>query len=216
MKGSALRRLLRDHRGASIIEFGLVTPVFVVLGFTGLEAANMALTQLRLSQISSNLADTASRIGDSSALSLKKIRESDINDAFQAVRLQAGSTPLTSRGRVILSSLERNAADGQFIRWQRCLGKGNYSSAYTSGLGKLDKSFPGMGLSGNLIQAPPGSAVMYVEVIYRYKPMLSKVPFGEPLMKSRAAFLVRDPRDLAAAANPTPIGSAMTCNLFTD
>src|SRR3546814_718543 len=104
----------RDRSGLALTEFALAAPLVMTLGLYGLEAANMAMVQMRIGQISANLADTSSRIGETSPLSLKRIRESDINDAFEAVRIQGGRYDITTHGRVILSSLERNADGGQW------------------------------------------------------------------------------------------------------
>src|SRR6185503_15543764 len=90
----------------------------------GLEAANLALVNMKISQIATNLADTASRVGLDSSLALKQIRESDIDDSFQAVILQGGTYNVTTNGRFILSSLEQNSSGGQWIHWQRCVGQG--------------------------------------------------------------------------------------------
>ncbi len=81
--------LRRDTSGLALIEFAFAAPIMVTLGTFGLEAANLALVNMRISQIT-NLADTASRIGLESSLAEKQIRKSDIDDAFTAVRLQGG------------------------------------------------------------------------------------------------------------------------------
>jgi Flp pilus assembly protein TadG len=213
-----LVRLCKSERGVAFTEFAIAAPTMAALGLLGMETANLALTYLRISQISSNLADTASRIGESSPLALKKIRESDINDAMEAVRLQSGSTPITTRGRIILTSLEQNADGGQFIRWQRCLGLAHYNSAYTVGTGATGTAFPGIGPVGKEIKAPASSAVMFVEVIYKYKPIVTDAIFGERVLHSKASFLVRDRRDLSSAnnpSNPAPAVTAATCDRYT-
>lgn len=212
-------RLLRDTRGVALIEFAYATPVIMTMGLYGLELSSFALANLRASQIASNLADTASRIGENIPLANKQIRESDINDAFQAVRLQSGGIDIPNRGRVILSSLEsRSPSAGQTIRWQRCLGKKNEISSYgVQGEGATVTTFLGMGDPGRLIAAPPGSAVMFVEVIVDYKPVVHDRLLGPKTIRAKAAFLVRDRRDLAPAnnpSNPAPAATPATCNLF--
>jgi hypothetical protein len=213
-------RLRCDTSGLALIEFAFTAPIMVTLGLYGLEAANLALVNMRISQIAENLADTASRIGLESSLSLKQIRESDIDDAFQAVRLQGGTYNVTTTGRFILSSLEQNSSGGQWIHWQRCVGRGNFSSSYgTQGTGKTGTSFAGMGPSGQQIQAPgsPGqNAVMYVEAYYVYQPLVSSRLFGTPTIHTTAAFIVRDVRNLVDPNDPVSDGAtSMTCNLFT-
>ncbi len=222
-----LRRLRRNQSGLALIEFAYATPVWLIMGVYGIETANFALTHLRISQMTANLADTASRIGEESALALVQIRESDINDAFQAVRLQGGGLQVTQRGRVILSSLQVNATGGQWIKWQRCVGMRNgadYAARYgvqnagSTGTGAPTDTFKGMGKPGEQIQAPAGTAVMYAEISYEYEPLLSGALISQPIIHAEAAFLVRDRRDLANAnnpANPAPAATPSTCNLFT-
>ncbi|MDB5720699.1 MAG: hypothetical protein JWP15_1317 [Alphaproteobacteria bacterium] len=196
-------RLRRSTSGLAIVEFALSAPFLMLLGTYGLESANLAVTTLRLSQISANLADTTSRIGLSSPSALKVIRESDINDAFQGVRIQAGSIPLATKGRVILSSLEQDATAKQYIHWSRCLGKKSYASQY--GLaGDGVSHVAGMGATGSEIKAPAGFAVMFVEIVYDYQPLISNKLLGVRQIKTKAAFLVRDNRNLATTSNPQP------------
>lgn len=214
-------RLARAESGLAMTEFALVTPFMAVLGLYGLESANLAIAHMRMSQISANLADTVSRIGESSPTALKRIRESDINDAFQAVRLQSGSYGLTTNGRVILSSLEQNASTpaGQWIHWQRCVGLKNVTSSYgVAGNGATGTGFAGMGPTGQKIEAPAGSAVMFVEIVYDYQPLISNSLLGAKVIRAKSAFLVRDRRDLTPVnnpSNPSPTSTPSTCNLFT-
>lgn len=212
-------KLLRNTRGVALVEFAYATPVVVVMGLYGLELSSFALANLRASQIASNLADTTSRIGENIPLANKQIRETDINDALQAVRLQSGGIDIPNRGRVFLSSLEsRSPAAGQTIRWQRCLGRKNVASRYgVQGDGATVTTFMGMGDPGRLIAAPPGSAVMFVEVNVNYRPVVHERILGPKVIRAKAAFLVRDRRDLTPAnnpSNPAPTATPATCNLF--
>lgn len=213
-----LRTLLRDQRGIALIEFAYVTPLVAVISLYGLELSNLALANLRVSQVASNLADTVSRVGENSTLSEKRIRESDINDAFSAISLQAGTRQLTARGRIILSSLERNSTGGQWIHWQRCKGARNHVSSYgVAGNGATGNSFMGMGEPGRLITAPPDSAVMFVEVVYAYEPLIHDRLIGAQIINAKAAFLVRERRDLDNAdnpANPSPAAVPASCTVF--
>jgi hypothetical protein len=214
-------RLRHDKSGLALIEFAFAAPIMLTLGMFGLEAANLALVNMRISQIALNLADTASRVGlDTNTL--KQIRESDIDDSFNAVILQGGNFNVTNGGRFILSSLEQNTVSpasnppGQTIRWQRCIGTGPQNSAYgPEGTGKTNNSFAGMGPAGAQIKAPSSKdAVMYVEAWYVYQPLISSKLFGTPTIHTEASFLVRDMRDLLN--DPvTNVATPMTCNLRT-
>lgn len=211
--------LRRNTRGVALIEFAYATPVIMTMGLYGLELSSFALAHLRASQIASNLADTTSRIGEDIPLADKRIRETDINDAFQAVRLQSGGLDIPNRGRVILSSLEsRSPNAGQMIRWQRCLGRKNVISSYgVQGTGATVTTFGGMGEPGRLIQAPPNSAVMFVELVVDYKPVVHERLLGPMVIRAKSAFLVRDRRNLAPATNPwnpAPAAPVANCTLF--
>jgi Flp pilus assembly protein TadG len=216
-------RLRRDTKGLALIEFAFTAPIMLTLGLYGLEAANLALVHMRMSQITSNLADTSSRIGLQSSLALKQIRESDIDDSFQAVLLQGGAYNVTTTGRFILSSLERNSSGGQWVHWQRCIGMGKdstntfFASSYgTQGTGATGTAFAGMGPTGSEIQAPTGNAVMFVEAYYVYKPLVSSRLFGTPTIHTTASFIVRDVRNLVDPNDPVSDGGiSMTCNKHT-
>ena len=102
------------------------------IGLYGIETANLALINLRVSQIALSLADNASRVGTMSTLNTVQLREVDLNDVLQATRLQGAGIKLTTFGRVTLSSLE-NPSGTQNIHWQRCIGlmRGTgYDSSY--------------------------------------------------------------------------------------
>lgn len=216
--GRFASRLRRDTSGLALIEFAYATPIMLTLGLYGLEAANLALVNMRVSQIALNLADTASRVGVDSSASFKKIREADIDDTFNAAIIQGGNFNVTTGGRFILSSLEQNTNGGQWIHWQRCIGTGSFNSSYgVEDDGAINKpAITGMGPAGSQIQAPAQQAVMFVEAYYVYKPLVSSRLFGTPTIRTTASFIVRDRRDLGNPNDPQADGSpVMTCNKRT-
>ena len=127
---AALRKLRSDVSGMAMIEFAYALPLMLVLGGYGIEMANLATVNQKISQSALALADNMSRVGAESALSTVQIRESDINDSFIGLTRQTGALNLTSNGRVILSSLEQNASGRQWIHWQRCIGTKSLASSY--------------------------------------------------------------------------------------
>lgn len=232
LKAAAATRLLallRENRsGVALIEFAYSLPAVMGMGMYGVETANMAQTHLRVSQVALMLADNASRAGvDATGGTIQQLREIDINDVMQGVRLQSGGLKLTDNGRVTLSSLETNAQGGQWIHWQRCLGvKGGptWDSHYgVAGDGATGTGFPGMGKPGQEVQAPLGEAVMFVEVNYQYKPLFGSWLMGAPVISYTASYIVRDKRDLSGNGgtgiyDPAPaVGSAnrLTCDKYT-
>ena len=221
----ACARLRRDTSGLALLEFAFSLPLVLMVGLFGVETANLALMNLRVSQLASNLADNASRVGVSSTLSVQQLREVDINDVLQATRIQGAGLLLTTNGRVTLSSLEEK--DGkQRIHWQRCIGlkRGSgYDSSYgktgiTSGTDTTAANagtvVDGMGETGAKVTAPPSSGVMFVEINYDYRPLI-----GDWLVKNGrihyiASFIVRDRRDFSQLYNPNPAADRATCNLY--
>jgi len=216
--GRLARNLARSTSALALTEFAYAAPMFAMLGVTGLELSNYALANLRVNQVANSVADVLSRSGESDGLGKKALRESDINDAFQAVSRQSGNLDLLNRGRIIVSGLEQNASGGQWIRWQRCFGtQTTYVSDYgVTNTGQTGTAFLGMGETGAKATAPDNaSAVMYAEVKYNYKPLIAfkYLPQAQSLIVARAAYLVRDRRDLTSGNDPKPVSgvTASTC-----
>lgn len=215
-----INQLLADRGGVAMVEFAFMAPITLLLGLVGIEMANLATTHMRISQAAMHVADNASRIGDRDQLAAQRIFESDINDLFVGVDLQAGERlGLLENGRVIISSLERNAEGGQTIKWQRCMGLKEVSSAFGGqGTGATGTDFPGMGRSGQEVRAAAGQAVMFVEVVYDYQPVMEN-GFTEPYItppeiRSTAAFTVRGSRDLTGVFQRSPAAPVAACNQY--
>ncbi|WP_076068479.1 TadE/TadG family type IV pilus assembly protein [Sphingomonas montana] len=218
------RRILADRAGVALIEFGLSLPIIMALGIYGAELANFALINMKISQIALNLSDNASRVGLSSGLAQQQLREYDINDVFQASRLQGKSFDLIDNGRITLSSLETDEYNVQRIHWQRCLGNKTgtgFDSTYgtTSATAGSDASIGnagtlaplGMGPVNAKVSAPPQSGVMFVEINYAYEPLFAKILLGNQVIRYTASYIVRDRRDFSQIFNPAPKVTAMTC-----
>lgn len=230
---SFARRLRDDRSGLAMLEFAFSAPVVLGIGMYGIETANLAMTNMRVSQVALNTADSASRLGTNSSLNYQQLREFDILDVAAQIRLQTKSWGLTDRGRVTISSLEESGGK-QMIHWQRCIGKKSgdkYDSSYgtasitdgsdaTAANDGLETP-GGMGPAGGKVVAPPNSGVMFVEVNYEYKPVVSNLwlPAGTTRLHYIASFIVRDRRDFAQIYNPSPAvatGNKLTCDRYTD
>ena len=130
-----LRRLRQNRSGIAMTEFALSMPFLLTTGLWGIETANFAVINMKVTELAGHIADNASRIGDTSVLEKRPIYESDINDLLAGANRQGGVRLDFFRfGRAIISSLElyREAdhcdADGncpatsanegeQFIHW---------------------------------------------------------------------------------------------------
>ena len=215
-----LRRLSRSRSGVAFLEFALALPIVVPLGLTGTDLSFYAVTQMRLSQAALSLADDASRVGLDTSVGTQQLREVDVNDIFQGLRLQTPQLNLGEQARVTLTSLEQNSDGGQWIHWQRCLGKrrgAGWDSQYNDTMGVSGNGFPGVGPASARITAPPASAVMYVEINYEYRPLIPAMFVAKTKLSSNASFVVRDSRELQSGiTNPAPQAAPMTCNLYTE
>lgn len=217
-----LRRLRRDTRAVAMTEFALAAPLMLTVGLGGLEAAHLAVTHMRVSQTAMQIADNASRIGDETALLNRPISETDIIDLLMGADLQmGGGLDLYKFGRVIVSSLETDPDDPsgeqQYIHWQRCKGELRVTSSYgDEGDGKGDPSFVGMGPAGQEVLAMPGDAVMFVEVVYEYQPIITDAFVGDRMIRTFASFTVRDSRDLSQIYQEDPLNpvDAATCDTY--
>ena len=170
-----LWRLTGDRSGVALTEFALSLPLLLIAGLGGVETANLAVTTLRVNQVAMQIADNASRIGDTSSLEDRKIYESDINDLLLGSNIQAGqSIDLYNHGRVIVSSLEvvPGTDDRQYIHWQRCKGTKNHASSYGAQGDGVVTTLAGMGPPGEEVMAQRGEAVIFVELSYNYQPLV--------------------------------------------
>lgn len=212
-------RLTRSTCGAAVTEFALAAPLVLTAGLWGVETAHQAVVQMRISQVAVLVADNASRVGEMSLLGETMLYESDINDVLHGAHVQTGASfDLYSHGRVILSSLEvvPDTEDQQYIHWQRCKGKLVRGSSYGDEGDGLASGIDGMGPPGEEIIAFKGEAVMFVEVVYEYQPLISEMFTHADIITAKAAFNVRDNRDLTQVyqrdeMDPDPVAD---CNVY--
>jgi hypothetical protein len=206
-------RVRNDTSGLAVIELAYVAPFFLVMLGGGVELANYATTHMRISQIAVSLADNASRAKQEVVSGVPRMREWDVNEAFAAAQLQSGGLDVERRGRLILSSLERNAAGGQWIHWQRCFGDADFRSSYgLQGDGSAGTALTGMGPADRKVSAEAGTAIMFVEVVYDYEPVMFGDYFKRGAIRKTAAMYVRDARDLSGIFNPAPTAVVSTCD----
>lgn len=208
------RRIFAADDGVALVEFAISLPLLLILLLGGVELTNQVVVRKQLSQIAMMVADNASRIGDDSVLGAKPINEREINDLLLGAEIEGGNLDLARNGRIILSSIERNADGGQWVHWQRCFGlKADFQPTHEEGKGANGTSFAGLSAGGVNLAAPAGDAIMYVELAYDYTPIVP-IDFalgGPSEFRSNAAMNVRDKRDLSGV-QPYPGAPASTCS----
>lgn len=220
-RSKIVHRLWRDTTATAMLEFALAMPLLLAVGLGGAEATNRAIVQMRVNQLAVLVADNASRVGENSLLGEVELFESDVNDIFMGVDLQAGGyIDLLQNGRVILSSLEvvPDTDDKQYIHWQRCKGVLSHPSSYgTEGDGSMT-GIDGIGPADAKVYAFKGEAVMFVEVAYTYEPIIANLFASDEPIGAIASFNVRNNRDLTGIkqrdeADPDPVSD---CDTFDD
>lgn len=183
------RWLGRSTDGIAAIEFGLALPLLVGLTMYGAEAANMAYTSQQLGDIATMSADNISRIRLS-------ISNGDVTDTLNGIKMLGDRIDLRNRGRIIVSSVApvvdgSGTVTNQMLRWQRCTGALVTSSAYATTQGS-NIGAAGIGPAGRQIAATKDSELIFVEVYYTYRPLISESFFGTPRMSAVAAMVVRE------------------------
>jgi hypothetical protein len=213
-----LRALWKNRSGVAIVEFALATPVVLSVSLAGLELTNFTLAKMRVSQLALHVADNGSRIGTNSLLTDPQISETQINDLITGANLQSGNLGLLARGRVIISSLEPDPSNSgkYYIHWQRCKGLKNVTSSYgTQGTNNMTA----MGPTARQVTAPTGSGVIYVEIVYDYKPLVFTRLVPSSTIREVAAMTVRDRRDFngnsGVGVYNTEGATASACNVYS-
>jgi len=200
-------------RGVALTEFAFTLPFFLVLLLYGLETANYGLAVLRVHQIAATSADNAARVRDS-------ISEDDVNEVLIGGKTIGEKMDFAGRGRIVLSDVLSNGLSGtnagQKIMWQRCSGALNVPESRPrygeEGKGAMDNSLPSMGKAGQQIAPSATSAMIFAEVTYRYKPIVSSTLFGTPILRSEASFIVRERP--SETLTPSPGTGASLCSRY--
>lgn len=186
-----IRHLARDRRGVAFVEFALALPLLVTAVFMGLETAWLVLQQQTVGRVAAQTADNVARIRDS-------IDETDLAEVLAAARLNSDRIGSLAASRIVISSVQLNAkGTGQWIRWQRCMGGLSGGSAYgVEGRGRDDASLPAITAAGRTIRATPGMAIILVEMKHAYRPLVSNRMFGDRMLTTETAYVVRQRNDL--------------------
>lgn len=209
--GFAWAELAGCRAGTALTEFALILPLLLTIGMYGLEIAWMQATNMQVSQTALTVADNAARMEQSSSSAVvPTVTEADINAVLSGGRMASNGLDIAARGRIILSSLERNSAGNQYIHWQRCTG-GLTTKVSAYGIQGASVPATGLGSGTTKILAPAyasNSAVMFVEVFYTYRPLFGTMFVRPFVYHQEAAYLTRDDRNIGAGTTGT---GAATC-----
>lgn len=196
-------RLRADTSGLALVEFAFSLPILLSFGMIGTEAAMYVQMHTKMSQIALVTADNASRIGESSALQVKRVDEADINDILDGAEKQSDNDNFYTHGRVVISGIQYNAQNSPFVAWQRCRGALTYTPVIgPQGTAKTNTSLSaGVGKPNQLVKPIPDTEMIYVEVAFQYQSLFGIAPFARNILTDQAVFNVRDQRDLSQVYN---------------
>lgn len=213
-----LARLARAKSGVAAVEFAMIAPVFITLGMGGIETAYMMSVNQQVSSLALSVADNASRMEQTNNNAVTPtVTYNDIDSVMKGAMKEGATISFSTNGRIVLSSLEKDATTGkQYIHWQRCGGSLSATSAYgndSTQNGLNGAAITGMGSGATRVAATDGSAVMFVEVYYRYTGLFGNMIFSPFTMKKEGAYIIRDIRNLGTAgSNPiSGTGSSWGC-----
>jgi hypothetical protein len=214
-----------DRRGVAMTEFAITAPVMLLLGLGGTELANYVMANLRVSQIAMSVADNAGRVrttideADITELMIGAMKMGEpisfaANGRIILSDLEQRTTTTGTGGVGPITATNPNGYR-QWIRWQRCAGALSVTSSYgfplnSSGVAVTNiddttnadhgavqnaSAINGMGNANKQISASTGTAVMVVEAVYAYQPIIPSrlitSILGAPQIRRVVAFNVR-------------------------
>lgn len=188
-----LRALRDDTQGISIVEFGLMLPILIMIGAGGLEIINYVLASQKIERIASITADNIAR-------NTLAPSERSFVDTFLGTDEIAEPFDINTDGRIIVTGVIGVPEDGNIVHkvvWQRCSGQ---LAGIASAIGKeatdADKWADGPNVTlPNNIKLQQNQLVVVSEVAYRYVPLISlaQVPSSTSggIMRQLSIFVTR-------------------------
>lgn len=170
-----LRRLGRDPSGMSAVEFGLMIPIFLVLGAGMIDFSRLILISQKLQSGTFIVADLAARD--------KTLSEAQVDDIFLALGNIVEPFDLTTRGTAHVTSVVGVAGSDPTVAWQR------------TGAGDLVEPSQ-IGVPGGLAVIPAtlalgdGENMIVSEVFYDFEPIFG-VSFGADVLRRVAYYRPR-------------------------
>jgi len=164
-----LRALRRARRGAVAVEMAVTAPVLLVLLLGTLDVGWRLLAEYRVQRAAATLADLVARV--------RTLGESDVDNAFDALRGLASPFDLVRDGGALVSGVRADGAGVPVVAWQR---EADFGLDLPSRVGR-----PGQRADLGDTALDPGEAVIVAEVFLRFRPLVGFLPGGERLLYVR-------------------------------
>jgi Flp pilus assembly protein TadG len=152
-----VRRLARDVRGVSALEFALIVPALILLYVGAVEIGNALTIYRRTSQVAATAADLTAQV--------KQVTKSDIKDiqaAASSILTPYSTSPLT----IVLTSVVADGTNKTKVEWS-CSNGGGARAAGSS-----------FALPAGLTEAD--TSVIVAETTYKFAPLLGMTSVFSP------------------------------------
>lgn len=199
MSRATFRRLAGDRRGVSILEFGLMLPLFLGFALTGIEFANYVMANNRVQRLAAMSADLVAQSGTGKI----GVAEGQIYDLFNALDLTARPFDLRQFGRVVITGVQGTDSDNDGVVENRILFQRFDGSFVTPPMLGCNQTSAFATLPQNR-QMIRDEILFHVQVSYKYQPVFTSLPFRWltlPVSFTRSAMFRARNKDFAT---PTP------------
>jgi Flp pilus assembly protein TadG len=150
-------RLLRDRRGVSAVEFGLILPTLIALYLGIAETGNAITVYRRMSEVAATAADLTAQV--------KKVQTKDLEDIVSASSAILSPYP-TQPLKIVISSVVADQYNNGKVAW-------SYSN---KGSGRaVESAYP---VPAGLTEA--SSSVIVAEITYAFSPLVDLKTFFSP------------------------------------
>ena len=146
--------------GNVAVEFALTLPVLMLLMLGSVEMARFVILHQKVDRVAVTTSDLVSRA--------ETIKESELDDIFEAADFVAQPFDLPNLGIVIVSAITNEDGSGARIAWQR---RGNGAASHASQIGTQGGA---ASLSADF-EVREGETAIIAEVFYDFEPFLSEL-----------------------------------------
>jgi len=173
---AALRRFLRNRRGALLPEFALAMPILILLSLGGLEVARYVLLHQKLDRVAATLGDLTAQA--------ETLTVQEMDNLFEAVSYVLRPFEMGANGTVIVTAISASGGGGPQVDWQRA-GGGNYPATSVFGTAGGVAALP----TGFVVR--DGESLVVAEVFYSYAPWVAGGVTAASELYTRALFRPR-------------------------
>lgn len=164
-------RQICNERANVAVEFALALPVLLLMLLASAELGRFVLLHQKVDRVAVTISDLVARA--------ETISESELDDIFNAANQVAEPFDLSSRGRVVVSSVINADGEGATIAWQRD-GGGSFTASSEIGSEGGAASLPAD------FDIREGETAIISEVFFDFEPFLSSLIVASQVLYRRA------------------------------